>query len=201
VNDTLHPLVVLLLAPLLLLVVVAQAFWAAWTAPSVPLGAEAFAAWVAARCPVDAILVLGAAQYDGVPSPPLERRLAGAARLYEAGCAPLVVVSGGGRAGDRTTEGDAGVRWLAGRGLPPTALVAEAARPHHRREPQLQHGPGARRALVDRDGRRARGAGSLRGRAAGLAAEFGGVATGGGRIGYVLREVAATVAYRLGAFR
>jgi uncharacterized SAM-binding protein YcdF (DUF218 family) len=201
VNDTLHPLVVLLLAPLLLLVVVAQAFWAAWTAPSVPLGAEAFAAWVAARCPVDAILVLGAAQYDGVPSPPLERRLAGAARLYEAGCAPLVVVSGGGRAGDRTTEGDAGVRWLAGRGLPPTALVAE---PRARTTVEnlsfsMVLVPAERWLIVTDDVHAVRAAYAAE--RLGLAADFGGVATGGGRIGYVLREAAATVAYRLGAFR
>jgi uncharacterized SAM-binding protein YcdF (DUF218 family) len=201
VNDPLHPLVVLLLAPLLLLVVAAQAFLAAWTAPALPRDQEGFAGWVAAHCPVDAILVLGAAQYDGVPSPPLERRLEGAARLFEAGCAPLVVVSGGGRDGDRTTEGDAGVRWLTGRGLPPAALVAE---PRARTTVEnFSFGTGlvsAERWLIVTDDVHAVRAAYVAERL-GLAAEFGGVATGGGRIGYVLREVSATIAYRLGAFR
>jgi len=76
-------------------------------------------------CPVDAALVMGAAQYDGRPSPVFESRLAAAADLVERGCARTVVVSGGSREGDRTSEGTAGAAWLIGRGVAPERVVAE----------------------------------------------------------------------------
>ncbi len=64
--------------------------------------------------PVDAIVVMGAAQYDGDPSPQLAARLDHVAELWPQGLAPLVVVTGGNRPGDRFTEA-AGVGGLPGR--------------------------------------------------------------------------------------
>lgn len=75
--------------------------------------------------PAQAIVVLGAAQYDGRPSPVLEGRLAHAVELYDAGVAPLIVVTGGKRDGDRFTEAAAGYRYLRNHGLPEEAIVRE----------------------------------------------------------------------------
>ncbi len=73
---------------------------------------------------VDAILVLGAAQYDGEPSPVFEGRLEHARLLYEEGRADTILVLGGGAPGDRTTEAEAGREWLVSRGVPSDAVVA-----------------------------------------------------------------------------
>ena len=78
-----------------------------------------------AVCPVDTLLVMGAAQYNGTPSPAFKRRLDGALELYQAGCAPRIVVTGGKREGDRTTEGESGARYLQAQGVPETALASE----------------------------------------------------------------------------
>lgn len=72
----------------------------------------------------DVILVLGAAQYDGVPSPVFEGRLRHAALLYREGRADTIVVLGGAAPGDRSTEADAGRDWLISAGLPSEAVVA-----------------------------------------------------------------------------
>lgn len=57
--------------------------------------------------PVDAIVVMGAAQYDGRPSPQLAARLDHALDLYERGLAPMVVTTGGKLPTDRFTEAEA----------------------------------------------------------------------------------------------
>ncbi len=75
------------------------------------------------RDPTDAILVLGAAQYDGTPSPVLQERLDHALDLYEDGVAPRIVLTGGKQAGDRFTEAYAGYRYLAGKGVPADDLL------------------------------------------------------------------------------
>lgn len=75
--------------------------------------------------PVDAIVVLGAAQYDGEPSPQLAARLDHAAELYAEGLAPLVVVTGGKRPGDRFTEAEAAAAYLQERGVPAAAVELE----------------------------------------------------------------------------
>lgn len=72
----------------------------------------------------DVILVLGAAQYDGDPSPVFEGRLRHAALLYREGRAGTIVVLGGSAPGDRTSEAEAGRAWLISQGLPPEAVVA-----------------------------------------------------------------------------
>lgn len=74
---------------------------------------------------VDAIVVMGAAQYDGTPSPQLAARLDHAASLYAEGLAPIVVVTGGKQAGDRFTEAEASAAYLNQRGVPDGAIVRE----------------------------------------------------------------------------
>jgi uncharacterized SAM-binding protein YcdF (DUF218 family) len=94
--------------------------------------ATAVAVWIAAHEDeartvdhVDAILVLGAAQYSGTPSPILEARLKQAALMYERGFAPTIAVLGSNRPGDLTTEAEAGRRWLINEaGLPADAVFA-----------------------------------------------------------------------------
>jgi vancomycin permeability regulator SanA len=75
---------------------------------------------------VDAILVLGAAQYSGRPSLVFESRLRHAALLYKQGRASTVVVLGGNRPGDISTEADAGKNWLVADGIPSASIVADA---------------------------------------------------------------------------
>ncbi len=73
----------------------------------------------------DAIVVLGAAEYDGRPSPVFAGRLEHAQLLYEQHRAPIVIVLGGGQPGDVTTEAEAGRDYLVQQGLPADAVVAE----------------------------------------------------------------------------
>jgi uncharacterized SAM-binding protein YcdF (DUF218 family) len=73
----------------------------------------------------DAIVVLGAAQYNGRPSAILTARVAHAVDLYKQGLAPFLVVTGGKANGDLTTEA-ASARTLAiQRGVPPAAIIGE----------------------------------------------------------------------------
>jgi len=85
--------------------------------------------WRAARAddarPSDAVVVLGAAQYDGTPSPAFAARLDHARDLYEDGVAPLIVVTGGKQAGDRFTEAAVGADYLIERGVPDAAILRE----------------------------------------------------------------------------
>lgn len=77
--------------------------------------------------PSDAILVMGAAQYDGRPSPQLAARLDHVVTLWGDGVAPLVVVTGGNQPGDRFTEAEASTRYLADAGVPVDAIVEVGA--------------------------------------------------------------------------
>jgi uncharacterized SAM-binding protein YcdF (DUF218 family) len=77
------------------------------------------------RRPVDAIVVLGAAQYNGRPSPVLRARLDHALALYRDRLAPLIVVTGGVGRGDTTSEAIVGRRYLMAQGVPPEAVVAQ----------------------------------------------------------------------------
>ncbi len=74
----------------------------------------------------DVILVLGAAEYGGRPSPVFAGRLKHAALLFRQGRADTVMVLGGGQPGDVTTEAEAGRDFLVEAGLPPAAVVADA---------------------------------------------------------------------------
>ena len=72
----------------------------------------------------DAIVVLGSAQYNGVPSSIFEARLEHAIALYEDGVAPVIVTVGGKATGDAFTEAEAGRDYLANAGIPSDALLA-----------------------------------------------------------------------------
>ncbi|MGH9119121.1 MAG: YdcF family protein [Acidimicrobiales bacterium] len=90
--------------------------------------------WLASRRDearaADAIIVLGAAQYDGEPSPVLAARLDHAANLYRRGLAPLIVVTGGRQEGDRYTEAGAGAAYLERLRIPGTAIERETTSAH-----------------------------------------------------------------------
>lgn len=77
------------------------------------------------RTPSNAIVVLGAAQWNGQPSPVLKARLDHAAELWREGVAPVIVVTGGKQVGDHTNEGMAGYTYLRGLGVPDSALKVE----------------------------------------------------------------------------
>lgn len=76
---------------------------------------------------VQAIVVFGAAQYDGRPSPVLEARLDHAAQLYKEGYAEFVTVTGGRQPGDRFTEASASADYLSERGVPQEAILREVS--------------------------------------------------------------------------
>lgn len=75
------------------------------------------------RRPADAIVVLGAAQYNGRPSPVLQSRLDHALKLYRQKLAPVVVLTGGIGEGDRESEATVGKRYLTARGVPAKRIV------------------------------------------------------------------------------
>ncbi len=75
--------------------------------------------------PVDAIVVMGAAQYNGVPSPVLAGRLDRAVELFDGEVAPVIVVTGGRQQGDTTTEAKASYDYLRARGVPDDRIQLE----------------------------------------------------------------------------
>ncbi|MFN2586799.1 MAG: YdcF family protein [Actinomycetota bacterium] len=95
----------------------------------------AYPAWLAWRIwdqshndevrPADAIVVMGAAQYNGRPSPVLQARLDHALYLYGEDLADQLIVTGGKRAGDEFAEADAAQMYLEGEGVPSAAILAE----------------------------------------------------------------------------
>ncbi|GAB3314251.1 YdcF family protein [Geodermatophilus aquaeductus] len=99
----------LVLAALLLVASTAAAIW--WTARQ------------DSRPQSDAIVVLGSAQYNGVPSSIFEARLEHALALWEDGVAPVVVTVGGKAAGDQFTEAEAGRDYLLEAGIPAESLL------------------------------------------------------------------------------
>lgn len=95
------------------------------------VGLTAWAVWSAAHTDdarkidrADAILVLGAAQYQGDPSPVFAGRLEHAQLLFEQGRAERIVVLGAGRPGDVSTEAEAGRDYLVRQGVPAEQVVA-----------------------------------------------------------------------------
>jgi uncharacterized SAM-binding protein YcdF (DUF218 family) len=85
--------------------------------------------WLASRRdearPVQAIVVLGAAQYDGRPSPDLRARLDHVVLLWQRHLAQVVVVTGGRLPGDRFTEATASANYLEARGVPDASILRE----------------------------------------------------------------------------
>jgi vancomycin permeability regulator SanA len=96
------------------------------------LGASAMTVWRAAHDDeasridrADVIIVLGAAQYGGTPSPVFQGRLDHAVLLFRQGRAQSVMVVGGKAPGDSTTEAQAGRDYLVSQGVPAGSAVAE----------------------------------------------------------------------------
>lgn len=75
--------------------------------------------------PADAIVVFGAAEYSGHPSPVLRARLDHALDLFQRGIAPVVVTTGGAAADPSYSEGGVGHDYLMHRGVPERSLIAE----------------------------------------------------------------------------
>ncbi len=75
--------------------------------------------------PVEAIVVLGTTQYNGVPSETLRARLDRAVDLYRDGIAPLIIVTGGNLPGDVYTEAETGQMYLVSAGVPERAILLE----------------------------------------------------------------------------
>jgi len=73
----------------------------------------------------DAIVVFGAAEYDGRPSPVFRARLDHAYQLFRSGLAPVVITTGGAAADPNFSEGGVGHDYLMRRGIPESALIAE----------------------------------------------------------------------------
>ncbi|HWR98130.1 MAG TPA: YdcF family protein [Candidatus Methanoperedens sp.] len=73
----------------------------------------------------DAIVVLGAAQYDGRPSPVFRARLDHAIALWREGRAPLLVVTGGRQEGDRLSEAATARDYATGQGVPAASIRME----------------------------------------------------------------------------
>lgn len=92
------------------------AIWASFVVAIVDAGRRDQAA------SADAIIVLGAAQYEGRPSPVLRARLDHAVSLWKLGLAPRVIVTGGEGVGDTTSEAAVGMRYLVQRGVPAEAI-------------------------------------------------------------------------------
>jgi uncharacterized SAM-binding protein YcdF (DUF218 family) len=77
------------------------------------------------RQTADAIVVMGAAQYDGRPSPVFAARLDHAISLFHAGIAPRLIVTGGKQEGDRTTEAAAARIYAVQHDVPDEMILAE----------------------------------------------------------------------------
>jgi uncharacterized SAM-binding protein YcdF (DUF218 family) len=73
----------------------------------------------------DAIVVFGAAEYSGRPSPVYRARLDHAYDLFRQGVAPVVITTGGAAADPSFSEGGVGHDYLMGRGIPDASLIAE----------------------------------------------------------------------------
>lgn len=103
----------------------------------------------------DAIMVLGAAQYNGRPSPVLRARLDYAIDLWRRGLAPLLVVTGGVGRHDTLSEAEVARRYAMARGVPARAIYAErqgeTSAISVRQAASIMRGLGIRRALVVSD--------------------------------------------------
>jgi uncharacterized SAM-binding protein YcdF (DUF218 family) len=112
----------------ILLRIAARALAALITLALLVLALTAGRVWLAARDDdrrvSDAIVVLGAAQFDGRPSSVFTARLVHARDLWRDDVAPRIITVGGNLAGDRFTEAAAGKRWLEENGVPGRRIVA-----------------------------------------------------------------------------
>lgn len=148
-------------------------------------------------CTGGSTLVMGAAQYNGQPSPAFERRLQRALDHYLEGCTDHIIVSGGRRAGDVFSEGGSGTAWLRERGVPPGKLSAEEEALNSwqniRNSRPLVQG----KLQIVTDDLHAFRSGWVA-RRHGLEAALVTVPGGGSRKSYLLRELAGMIGYQLG---
>ena len=104
----------------------------------------------------DAIVVFGAAEYDGRPSPIFRARLEHAADLYRQSLAPIIITTGGSGADRHFSEGGVGRDYLRHEGIPDRQLVAETQSPDTaesaRRVAKIMHANGMRSCLAVSDG-------------------------------------------------
>ena len=122
-------------------------------------GLNLFQVWHTGRSdqarPVDAIVVMGAAQYNGRPSPQLQARLDQVVVLWNQGLAPLVVVTGGNQPGDKFTEAGASATYLVAHGVNAAAILEEdkghTSWDSLRAVAAILHGRGSRRVLMVSD--------------------------------------------------
>lgn len=108
---------------------------ALWVAAVLAVGSVVWCCWVYGQIETyahrdqvahaDAIAVLGAAEWDGRPSPVFRARLDHALHLYRRGIAPLIITVGG-SGGDQYNEGDVGRQYLIKMGVPERDIVAVA---------------------------------------------------------------------------
>jgi len=135
---------------LLLALIIGFAGWCCWVYVQI----ENFAGLEQAQ-PSDAIGVLGAAEYDGRPSPVFRARLDHAKELYSRGIAPLIITLGG-TGGDEYSEGAVGREYLMSLGVPASAIIAETesrtTEESARRIAVIARANGMRRLVVVSDG-------------------------------------------------
>ena len=156
--------------------------------------------------PVDAIVVMGAAQYNGNPSPVLLSRLDTALDAYRRGLAPIVIVTGGNQEGDVYTEAGTGRDYLVDQGLPEDAIRVEDrstnSEENLRNAAAIARREGIESVLIVSDGfhlfRSKMIAHDLGLTATGLPASTSPIRPGSGsERNYILRETAAILAYKL----
>jgi len=139
-----------LLLSLLLVLLVAALGWSRWVYEQI----ESYANMDQAA-PSDAIVVFGAAEYDGKPSPVFRARLDHALSLYQRGMAPLIVTLGG-NGGDQYSEGGVGEEYLESKGVPEEAIIAETesrtTEDSARRVAVIARANGLRRLVIVSDG-------------------------------------------------
>ena len=97
--------------------------WTTWRSRCCTARSRAASAAQGRAADGDAIVVLGAAQYNGQPSPVFERRLETALRLFEAGAARVIVTTGSNQPGDVFTEGFAGYQYLRNAGVADASII------------------------------------------------------------------------------
>lgn len=114
-----HKLVLIVVLSLVSALLVGAGFWCHWVYAQIQIYAQQDQA-----APADAIGVLGAAEYDGRPSPVYRARLDHALVLYHRGIAPLIITLGG-PGGDQYNEGSVGADYLISKGVPEQDIIAE----------------------------------------------------------------------------
>ena len=114
---------------------VSRSRWKLWLAGGVAIAVLTYLASVCAGIvfaaaeqnvrPADAIVVFGAAEYSGHPSPVYRARLDHAYDLFQQGLAPVIITTGGAAADPSFSEGGVGHDYLMHRGVPDAVLIAE----------------------------------------------------------------------------